>query len=163
MTTVPLTARTALPVGSGAGSERAADGSGHEQGVVAVEFALVSMLFLMLLFAILTFGLLFGLNHTLTHAAAEGARSALTAPAGAVTSTAEDAARSRLAWLGEGATVSATTAPCESDPAMQCVVVSAHYDYAAHPFMPPLPGLGLVVPDRFTRVAVLQISQVASP
>lgn len=135
----------------------------QEGGAAAVEFALVGTLFLMLVFGIITFGLVFALNHTLTHAAAEGARSALVASAGGTVQTAEDAARTRLGWLGDGATVAATVGACDSDPARQCVRVVASYDYAARPLAPPLPGLGLVIPDELSRFAVVQITQVATP
>lgn len=132
-----------------------------EDGVAAVEFALVGTVFLMFLFGILTFGLVFALNHTLSHAAAEGARSGLTPAVGTtVEDTAESAATSRLGWLGAGASVVATVEPCASDTSRQCVRVVTSYNWAANPLVPPLPGLGLVMPDVMSRFAVVQISQV---
>lgn len=133
-----------------------------EDGAAAVEFALVSVLFLMLVFGIITFGLVFALNHTLTHAAAEGARSALVAPAASTVQAAEDAARTRLGWLeGTADEPTATVAACESDPGQQCVVVVTSYNWALNPLVPPLPGLGLVMPDVMTRSATVQVTQVA--
>lgn len=133
----------------------------RESGVASVEFALIGTLFFMLLFGILTFGLVFALNHTLSHAAAEGARSALTAPTGSTVATAESAATSRLGWLGTGATVAANVEPCVNDATRECVRVVVSYDYAADPLLPPLPGLGIVIPDVMSRSAVVQITQVA--
>lgn len=143
-------------------SDRATPGRPHGQdGAAAVEFALVSTLFLMLLFGIITFGLVFALNHTLSHAAAEGARSALTPSAGTTTEdAAEAAAQTRLGWLGDGATVQASVDPCASDPGRECVQVVTSYDYVTNPLVPPLPGLGLVMPDVMTRTAVVQITQI---
>lgn len=131
-----------------------------EDGVAAVEFALVGTLFLMLLFGIITFGLVFALNHTLSHSAAEGARTGLVAPAGSTVQMAEDAARTRLGWLGSGADVHAFVEPCASDTSRQCVRVVTSYDWAGNPLVPPLPGLGLVVPDLMSRSAIVQITQV---
>lgn len=131
-----------------------------EDGVAAVEFALIGTLFFMLLFGILTFGLVFGLNHSLSHAAAEGARSALAASTGTTVATAESAATSRLGWLGDGATVAAGVGPCANDSARECVRVVASYDWAARPLLPPLPGLGIVIPDEMSRSAVVQLTQV---
>lgn len=131
-----------------------------EDGVAAVEFAIIGTLFLMILFGILTFGLVFALNHTLSHSASEGARTALVAPAGTTVQAAEDAATSRMGWLGAGAVVQAFVEPCASDPAYECVRVVTSYDWAGNPLMPPLPGLGLVMPDTMTRSATVQITQV---
>lgn len=131
-----------------------------DDGAAAVEFALIGTIFFMLLFAIITFGLVFALNHTLSHAAAEGARSGLTASAGGTVATAESAATSRLGWLGEGATVAASVEPCVNDTTRECVRVVVSYDYAARPLLPPLPGLGIVIPDVMSRSAVVQITQV---
>lgn len=135
-----------------------------EDGAAAVEFALVSVLFLMLVFGIITFGLVFALNHTLTHAAAEGARSALVAAGGATEQelAAEDAARTRLGWLeGTAEEPDATVTACESDPGQQCVQVVTSYNWLENPLVPPLPGLGLVMPDVMTRSAIVQVTQVA--
>lgn len=132
----------------------------NEDGVAAVEFAIIGTLFMMILFGIITFGLVFALNHTLSHSASEGARSALVAPAGTTAQAAEDAARTRLGWLGTGADVQAFVEPCASDPAYECVRVVTTYDWAANPLVPPLPGLGLVMPDTMSRAATVQITQV---
>lgn len=134
---------------------------GGEDGAAAVEFAFVGTLFLMLLFAIITFGLVFAMNHTLSHAASEGARSALVAAPGTTTETAQNAAATRMDWLGSGGTVQATVAPCEDDSTRECVRVVTTYDYATYPLVPPLPGFGLVIPDQMSRSATVQITQVA--
>ncbi|MGH2784027.1 MAG: TadE/TadG family type IV pilus assembly protein, partial [Actinomycetota bacterium] len=43
----------------------------RQDGVAAVEFAIVAMVFLVLLFGILTFGFIFGLDQSMNHAAEE--------------------------------------------------------------------------------------------
>lgn len=141
---------------------RAPSARPDEDGAAAVEFALVSLLFLMLVFGIVTFGLVFALNHTLTHAAAEGARSALVATGGATVQeqVAESAATTRLGWLENSANPpEATVGPCVSDPGRQCVEVVTSYNWLENPLVPPLPGLGLVMPDVMTRSAVVQVTQ----
>jgi len=153
-------ARSDRPLpGGDRGPALAASPRQGDDGAAAVEFALVSLLFLMLVFGIVTFGLVFALNHTLTHAAAEGARSALVVPAANTKQAAEDAARTRLGWLENTATVNASVGPCLSDPGRQCVEVFTSYDWLANPLVPPLPGLGLVMPDEMTRSAVVQVTQ----
>lgn len=139
---------------------RARSRAAGDEGAAAVEFALVGMVFLMIVFGILTFGLVFALNHTLSHSAAEGARSGLVATASTTVQVAEDAARTRLGWLGDGATVQAYVEPCASDGTRQCVRVVTAYNWAANPLVPPLPGFGLVMPDVMSRSAVVQITQV---
>jgi hypothetical protein len=136
-------------------------GSTDEAGAVALEFALVAVSFFLILFCMLVLGLLFGVNHTLTHAASEGARAALTAPSGEVESAGEEAARTRLGWFADSTDVTATITECDSDPGLECVVVVATYDHANRPLVPPLPGLGLILPDAMSREAVLQLTQVA--
>ena len=73
----------------------------REDGVAALEFAIVAMVFLVLLYGILTYGFIYGLDQSLNHAAEEGARSAIsqTTDASAITQ-AQNTALQRLSWLG---------------------------------------------------------------
>src|SRR5207237_2360701 len=68
----------------------------RQDGVAAVEFAIVAMVFLVLLFGILTYGYIYSMDQSMNHAAEEGARAAIsqTTEAAAIT-TAHDTAYSR--------------------------------------------------------------------
>ena len=69
----------------------------REDGVAALEFAIVSMLFLVILFGILTYGYIYSMDQSMTHAAEEGARAAIaTTTDAAAISTAQTTAYNRL-------------------------------------------------------------------
>ena len=72
----------------------------RQDGVAAVEFAIVSMVFLVLLYGILTYGFIYSMDQSFNHAAEEGARSAIsqTTEAAAIT-TAQQTTYDRLHWL----------------------------------------------------------------
>lgn len=137
----------------------------REDGAVAVEFAAVAMLFIAILYGIMVFGLVFALNHTMTHAASEGARAAITAPPDSdpadIEQVAIAAAEDRMSWLPASRMpdAEATLAECENETDQDCITVTISYDYADRPLIPNLPGLGIVIPDEMIRHAVLQVSQ----
>jgi hypothetical protein len=134
---------------------------GDERGVAAVEFAIVSILLLTLLYGLLTYGFVFGLQHDLTHAASEGARAALRAPAGEEVERAEARARAALSFQAaeDEAVIDAellSGADCEPDePILQCIRVTITYDYRAHPIVPPLLNVG--VPQTMRGAAVVEL------
>jgi len=87
-----------------------------EEGVAAVEFALILPLLLALVFGIIDYGYYFLLDMECTHAAREGARKGAVEPTfGSATATAQTAAQGYLTGVGLGAganvpTVAAATA-----------------------------------------------------
>jgi Flp pilus assembly protein TadG len=130
------------------------------RGAVAVEFALVFLLFFALFYAIVAYGFVMTLRQNLTLAAEEGARAAVQdAPDEAARlARAQTTANGVLSWLpGDGITVSATAANCVANPATRCVTVTVGYDYAAHPIVPALPLLGIAIPANLGASATVQI------
>lgn len=116
-----------------------------ERGTAAVEFAIVSLLLISLLYGIVTFGFVFALDHNMSHAAAEGARSAVlksntSATTAQIETSAENTARDRLSFQKAKtvASIDATVAACVSDPSVDCITVSIAYDYGANPLIPAL-------------------------
>lgn len=130
-----------------------------EDGVAALEFALVSMLFMMLLYGIITYGFLFGLDQSITHAAEEGARAAISkTTATEQASYAKDTALDRLAWLGANISpsdVTATVAPCTNDTSVNCVRVSIVYPWSTRPLVPKF--VGVPTPTQIDAQAIVQV------
>lgn len=127
---------------------------------MAVEFALVFLLFFSLFYAIVAYGFVFTLKQSLTLAAEEGARAAVQdAPDEATRLTrVQDMANGILAWLPAGSfTALATAADCVVNPATRCVTVVVNYDYAGHPIVPALPLLGIVIPANLGATASVQL------
>ncbi len=128
-------------------------------GAVAVEFALVFLLFFSLFYAIVAYGLVFTIKQSLTMAAEEGARAAVQdAPNVATRLTrADTTAKGILSWLpAAGVTVNTAAAACVANPASQCVTVTVNYDYAGHPIVPALPLLGVAIPATLGATATVQ-------
>ena len=116
-----------------------------ERGTSAVEFAVVSLLLISLLYGIITFGFVFALDNNLAHAAAEGARASIqksntTSTNAQIIQFAKDTAKDRLTFqkAKDVSVIDATIAACTSDPAVDCITVTIDYDYAADPLVPPL-------------------------
>jgi Flp pilus assembly protein TadG len=132
-----------------------------EDGVAALEFAIVSMVFLVILYGILTYGFIFGLDQSINHAAQEAARSAIstTTPAAAIIK-AEDTAMQRLSWLGsniQSSDVVATVDPCPApDTSWDCITVTITYPWEARPVVPKF--VGLPTPSQMQAVAVIQLT-----
>ena len=137
----------------------------HDQrGAVLVEFALASVLLLLLLFGIIEYGYVLSFKQGLTQAAAEGAR------AGAVggDSTAVLAAVNKAALgfkqtcntgglsckNGAGATT-LTPTTCGS---YSCITVEVSYDWKNYPLLPKFPGLGLLLPDTLKSTSTARVS-----
>jgi Flp pilus assembly protein TadG len=131
-----------------------------EDGVAAVEFAIVSMVFLLFLYGILTYGFIFGLDQSMNHAAEEGARSAIstTSDSAAITK-AHDTAFSRLSWLGsriQSSDIVATVATCPNDTSVKCITVTITYPWETRPLVPKLAMLP--APTQMQAVAVVQLT-----
>lgn len=151
---------------------RRANGRGRQRGVAAIEFAIVFLLFFMLVWGILTYGFAFAAQQTLTLAAENGARAALHyQPAqtaaealAARTAAAQNATAKSLDWLQkfnplydpQGA-VTVQGQPCVYDAALICFSVSVTYPYAQRPLIPSIPGLGLLVPQTLVGNAAMQM------
>ncbi len=142
-----------------------------------VEFAIVVVLLITILYGIVTYGLILAAQATVTQAAADAARSGLVAGSQAVT-TAEGEAANDVAWMDKGAcgltststaimTCVATPEPCPSNTTLpshnptQCLSVTVTYKYSQSPLFPELPGLGLVTPATISSTNVVQMGTVS--
>lgn len=137
-------------------------GRKSERGAVVIEFALVFVLFFMVMYGITAYGIIFAIKHSLTQAANEGARAAVQDVGGLPErlELASTVAAQSVAWLGANAPVPVVTVvqPCTAP--FVCVEVSLVYDYAANPLVPALPALGVVLPDSLTGQATVQLDAV---
>ncbi len=134
-----------------------------ENGVAAVEFAIVAMVFMVILFGILTYGFIFGLDQSMNHAAEEGARSAISAPTGDTTAAmtkAHTTALQRLGWLGsriqDSDVVETILDPCPNDSSVKCIQVTITYPWNTRPIIPQFPGLP--TPSQLQAVAIVELT-----
>jgi len=137
-----------------------------EDGVVLVEFALVFVLFIFILYALVAFGTALALKQSVTHAAAEGARAAVgvvdnpSTPDDERVLKAKQEVRESLDWIGDKYSdddVEARVDPCSSGSTDDCIFVAIRYPYNDKPIVPSAPGLGVVLPDTMTSNAVVKI------
>lgn len=133
-----------------------------EDGAVIVEFAVVFIVFVTLVWGLISYGVIFAAQQSMAHAASEGARTGVGVAdqAGAVTA-AEAIAYDQLQWLGsddpaDGLTVEANVVACDYDATKYCLVVEATYDWAGFPVVPSL--LDISTPNTLTSRAVVQHS-----
>ena len=141
-----------------------------ERGTVLIEFSLVFGLFVFVLYALICFGMILATKNSLTHAAAEGARSAIGVvddPATPLVDEREARARARVAeslsWFGsryQPGDTAVTIGSCgpTAPPTAQCITVTITYPYETRPVIPPAPGLGLVTPSQLTSTAVVELT-----
>jgi Flp pilus assembly protein TadG len=145
----------------------------RQRGIAAVEFAIVFPVFFTVFYGLVTFALIFLAQHSLTLAAAEGARSAIRyQPA---TQAIALASRSTLAcstaaglvqWLpGAGASTSSvscvvTSPPCLYDATLICMQVQMTYAYGQNPLVPLIPFAVAVLPANLYGVATVQINPI---
>ena len=132
----------------------------REDGVAAVEFAIVSMVFLLFLYGIITYGFIFGLDQSMNHAAEEGARASIskTTEADAI-AHAEATALDRLSWLGsriQASDVDATVADCVNDTSVRCITVTITYPWSTRPIVPRLATLPQ--PGQLVATAVVELT-----
>ena len=140
----------------------------NEDGVVLIEFAFVFALFVFILYALIAFGMALSLKHSITHAAAEGARAAIGVADDPATATddREDRAIAEvtdsLEWLGDKYDANDVTAEVKdcsaAAPGPQCIFVEIAYPYEDRPLVPQAPGLGLMTPETMSSTAVVKIS-----
>ena len=158
-----------------------------ERGAELVEFALVVVLLITLLYGIITWGLILASQSTITQAAADAARSGIVEGTGntscgpnnvtvmAAGCTAVEQAATDIGWMNKGTcketvngttvlgstgpmSCSATTEACPSASTNTCLSVTVSYGYASSPLFPEMPGLGLITPSTISSTNVLQIS-----
>jgi len=144
----------------------------RERGAVLVEFSLVVVIFVALLYGLIAYGMAFALKESMTNAASEAARSAVGAPTGSEETTAYATANDRLGWLGakcctyEGGTepddpmvLDAATGACANNTNEQCITVKATYDYERSPLVPVmrLPGFTYLFPNTIKTEATVQL------
>jgi Flp pilus assembly protein TadG len=159
-----------------------------EHGAEMIEFAIVVILLITLLYGIITYGLILAAQATVTQAAADAARSGLVMGS-ATTScngntvssagcTADSEASNDLGWMDKGTcnqivngtnvvsssgplTCTATTENCPSNSAIECLSVTVTYNYSSDPLFPELPGLGLITPSAISSTNVIQLGSVS--
>ncbi len=141
-----------------------------------VEFAIVVVLLIAILYGIVSYGLILAGQSTLTQAAADAARSGLVT--NTPVTTAEGQACIDVGWMNKTCgppvtddPVACTFSPnpadtitafacqkaCPSNVNAQCLKVTVSYDYSGNPLFPELPGLGIITPSTLSSTNVLQI------
>lgn len=153
-----------------------------EEGAELVEFAMIVLLLITLLYGILFFGLALGAKVTITQASADGARSGIVAatPTLAV-SDAQNQSLDDLAWMAGSLTCSTSGIACQnaasatcpsadivcvnayevtatSTCSATCLIVDLTYNYANEPIIPGAPGLGIITPKTISSISTLQVS-----
>jgi len=131
----------------------------REDGVAALEFAIVSMLFLVILFGILTYGYIYSMDQSMTHAAEEGARAAIaTTTDAAAISTAQTTAYNRLSNYQPSLQLSDITAVIVNncDGTFKCIKVTITYPWSTRPIIPAFPGLP--TPGNIVAEATVQLT-----
>lgn len=149
----------------------------RENGVAALEFALVAPLLLALLFGIISYGFMLSFRQGISQAAAEGARVFAVAPAGSSTTKADSIAainRSLSSYgiscttggslVKDGKSVGTCTVPttatvCSNNALARCAKVEIRYSYRANPLVPSFPGLGIVLPQTLHYDTTVQVNQ----
>jgi Flp pilus assembly protein TadG len=134
----------------------------HDQrGAALVEFAIASMVLLVLLFGIISYGYVLSFKQALTQAAADGAR------AGAVGGDIATTVGKSVGAFNK--TCNAGGLTCKSDTTAwppvayacgthTCITVEVSYDWKNYPLLPKFPGLGLLLPDTLKSKSVTQVS-----
>jgi Flp pilus assembly protein TadG len=138
-----------------------------ERGAALLEFSIVFLLLVTVLYGLIALGMVVGLKQSVTNAAAEGARAAIGARQQAGETLPQAQARvakarvaSALNWLGskyDPNDVTALVAYCEGSSGPQCITVTIDYPYGARPLVPHAPGLKIVTPDHLKTTAKVQL------
>jgi Flp pilus assembly protein TadG len=151
-----------------------------------IEFAIVVVLLIALVYGIVSFGLILAGKVTITQATADGARSGAVQSVAATAETdAVDQAANDLGWLGLGSCtsgtkmscltngttcpstyqsngvylcISATEAACTSVATNTCLNVALTYYYGSDPIFPEVPGLSVITPTTLTSSSSLVVS-----
>ena len=150
----------------------------NQSGAAAVEFVLVVIPLVFILYGLIAFGMMLALKQSVTNAAAEGARSVVgvvddpsTPGVDERVLRAQQTVANRLDWLGSkyqssDLTVAwwdSTTSSCvnvaagASPPSPPTICVKISYPYSSRPLVPLAPGLGLVTPSTLGSEARVQV------
>lgn len=135
-----------------------------ERGAAVVEFAIASVVLLMLLFGIISYGYALSFKQGLTQAAAEGARAAAVATSGQAAAKAADAVIPALGAFKKSCTsagMSCTYSDAIADTgcsSASCLRVQITYDYKNYPLLPKFPGLSLLLPDTIKSTSITQVN-----
>lgn len=136
-----------------------------ERGAAVVEFAIASVVLLMLLFGIISYGYALSFKQGLTQAAAEGARAAAVVSLNDAPATALEAVKPALKAFDKectsaGMSCTFSTTPTDTGCAVgtNCIRVQVSYDYKNYPLIPKFPGLGLVLPDTLKSTSTAQVN-----
>lgn len=133
----------------------------REAGIATLEFALVLPVLLVVIWAAISYGMVFTVNHTLSAAAAEGARAAVGAPdVQSAVSAATAAATDQLGALGQHAANAQLATPnvteCSAPADTQCITVTVSYPWATAPVIPEM--FGVLTPDVLEATSTIQLS-----
>ena len=140
-----------------------------DRGAAAVEFALILIPLIWIVFGIIDYGFMLSFRQQVSQAADEGAR------AGAVqidaskqisdaTSAVNDAMSAHkingtAVTCGDGRlSCSVTKGACSGDATHQCITVTLTYNYKDHPAIPTMPLIDAVMPDNLVYTAVARVS-----
>jgi Flp pilus assembly protein TadG len=158
-----------------------------ERGAELIEFAVVVVLLITLLYGIITYGVILAAQATVTQAAADAARSGIVQGTGTTTCNgvpnmsaagcaAVQQANVDLGWMNQGTcyetvntspvagsvtnpiSCAASTISCPSVSSNTCLQVVVKYNYSSAPLFPELPGLGVITPSTISSTNVLQLS-----
>ncbi len=134
-----------------------------EAGTAMLEFTLISVLLLTIVFGIINFGLILSFKQDLTRAAAEGARAAAVAyPASGAVTTGETATQEAVQSFNKSCNVGGLTCVVSqhdcSDPVPDtngdqsndpnCVQVDLTYDYSSYPLLVAVPLIKPFLPTQ---------------
>jgi Flp pilus assembly protein TadG len=135
-----------------------------------VEFAIASVLLLVLLFGIIEYGYILSFKQGLTQAAAEGARAGAVGGDSAAIAAAVNKAVGAFnqscntggltcgddqgRWTGK-VPAGPLASTCGTS---TCITVEVSYDWKNHPLLPKFPGLGLLLPDTLKSKSVARVS-----
>ena len=135
-----------------------------ERGAALVEFALASVILLVLLFGIIEYGYILSFKQGLTQAAAEGARvGAVGGDSAAIVAAVNKAASGfkqtcntgGLSCKNDAGTWPPTPTTCGS---YTCITIEVSYDWKNYPLLPKFPGLGLILPGTLKSTSVARVS-----
>jgi Flp pilus assembly protein TadG len=136
-----------------------------QRGTALIEFAIVAVLFLGLIYGAISYGVVFWVKATVTHAAEEGARAAVRGTSAGdsvskATSKAQDVVTKSLpAGYAANTTYSVPTpAACASDASVSCITVTVTYPYSAHPILPALTPIFPILPGNLSSTSVVQLT-----
>ncbi|QWC85441.1 pilus assembly protein [Nocardioidaceae bacterium] len=142
------------------GDHRRRAAPGQDRGAAAVEFALVMIPLIVIVFGVISYGFLLSFRQSVSQAAAEGARAAAVAPPTANRQAIASRAISDVlgADCGSAYVTCSFTLPlpevCPSD----SICVTVTYAYTADPSKPVFPVSDLAIPDTLSYTAVSKVT-----